>query len=161
MNIFVTDPAQYNQLATYQTSTLSRCHSRLAKCCPSYTAIGITASANYTNQTAHHIALHTVHFATIHVHSGLPPTSTILHGSYDTAMPCVTSTTYVTARYILVLTLYSKPSVSITSHFDDSLFHTHHARSRHSHVPCQSLSSSTLLSTLSQRTNATSTPSRG
>ena len=113
------------------------------------------------NQTVHHIVHHTVHFATIHVHSGLPPTSTILHGSYDTAMPYATSTIYVTAKFIPVLMLSSKPSVSITSHSTIYCCPTHHARSRHSHVPCQSLSSSTHLSTLSLHTSSTSTPSRG
>ena len=100
-------------------------------------------------------------FASIRAHSGLPPTSTTLHGSYVTATHYVTSTIYVTTRYIPVSTLLHRQSVSTTSRSTISCFHTHHARSQTLHVPCQSTSSSTLLSTLSQRTNATSIPSRG
>ena len=41
--------------------------------------------ASYSKLTAHHIVQHMVHFATIHVHSGLLTINTILHGSYSMA----------------------------------------------------------------------------
>ena len=155
MNIFVTDPSPIQSARNLPTSTLSRCHSRLAKCCPSYTATGITASANYTIRRQPYRTAHGA-FATIHVHSGLPPTSTILHGSY--ARLALVQSTYVTQVHtcqdVITSRTYLYKSVRQSSCQRITKVVT-------SHVPCQSLSSSTLLSTLLLHTSSISTPSRG
>ncbi len=105
MNIFVTDPDPIQSAVNLPDKHI--CKMPLETC----QMLAIIYSDWYYGVGKLHRAngipyrTHTVRFATIHVRSGLLPTSTTLHGLYVTVMLCATSTLHATTKFMRVTIL--------------------------------------------------------